>query len=315
MRAVFFGSPDFAVPILQALASRSTVAAAVTQPDRPAGRGRALRPPAVKSACAELGIPVLQPVNPNQPDLVRSIKRHQPDLIVVAAYGRILRSQLLDLPPYGCLNVHASLLPRWRGAAPIAAAILAGDPKTGTTLMRMDPGMDTGPILAQAVLPIRPEETAGELSARLSALGARLLMESLPAYLDGALLDRPQDPALATYAPLLKKSDGQLDFTRSPYELERMVRAYEPWPGAHFTSGGQRIRVLRAQALDIPTLALGQPESLDGVPVIGCGSGCLRLDQVQLAGRKPVSGADFLRGHPGFLKNPIDLTPATSSAS
>ena len=205
VRTVFMGSPEFALPSLQALTQTLPVVGVITQPDRPAGRGRVLTAPPVKLLAQSLGLPVIQPERMREPAAMEQLLAWAPDLIVVAAFGQILRPTVLDLPEYGCINVHASLLPRWRGAAPIQAAILVGDECTGVTIMRMDPGIDTGPILNQQSLPILPDDTTLSLSERLATLGAQLLMETLPAYLLGELQPQPQPDTGATYAPMLKK--------------------------------------------------------------------------------------------------------------
>ncbi|MDD5368254.1 MAG: methionyl-tRNA formyltransferase, partial [Anaerolineaceae bacterium] len=232
-RIVFMGTPEFSLPSLRTLTARYDLIGVVTQPDRPAGRGKHLKPPPVKQLANQLGLPVIQPRRLHDPETMAQLIAWSPDLLVVVAFGQILRPNVLDLPPHGCINVHASLLPRWRGAAPIQAALLAGDPVTGVTIMRMDAGIDTGDILTQRVAPILPEDSAGSLSERLSILGAQLLVETLPGYLEGSIHPRTQDSARATLARLLKKEDGQLDFTQPVASLSRRVRALSPWPGAY----------------------------------------------------------------------------------
>lgn len=295
-RVVFMGSPAFAVPVLEALAEQYPVVGVVTQPDRPAGRGNRLKPPPVKVRAQELGLPVFQPERLSRPEALEQLRTWAPDLIVVAAYGQILKPQVLQLPRYGCLNVHASLLPRWRGAAPVAYAIWHGDPKTGVTIMLMDEGLDTGPILAQREEPILAHDTAATLSQRLARLGAQLLLETLPDYLSGRLQPRPQDEAQATYAPRLRREDGWLDFTRPAPELERQVRAFDPWPGTFTFWNHRRLKVLRAHAEPLPSPGPGQPMVVDGLPAVGTGEGVLVLDLVQPEGRKAISGDAFLRG-------------------
>jgi methionyl-tRNA formyltransferase len=295
-RVVFMGSPEFALPALAALAGQYPVVGVVTQPDRPAGRGGQLTPPPVKLLAVQLGLPVIQPPRLRQPEAMEQLSRWAPELIVVAAFGQILKPEVLDLPPHGCLNVHASLLPRGRGAAPIQAAILAGDAQSGVTIMKMDPGMDTGDILAQRSLPILPADTAASLSERLAALGAELLIETLPAYLAGQAAPRPQDPELVTYAPRLKKEDGRLDFLQPAETLERQVRAFYPWPGAFTAWQGGILKVLRAHALPEHPAQPGQAAVFQGLPAFGTGRGLLVLDEVQPAGKKPMSGEVFLRG-------------------
>jgi methionyl-tRNA formyltransferase len=227
------GSPEFALPVLSALAKDYPIAGVVTQPDRPAGRGKGLTPPPVKLLAQELGLPTIQPERLKDPAALDQLRTWAPELIVVAAFGQILRPAVLELPHLGCLNVHASLLPRWRGAAPIQAAILAGDERTGVTIMRMDSGVDTGPLLSQRALDIFPDENAASLTQHLAELGADLLIDTLPRYLRGQIQARPQDPAGATYAPMLKKEDGLLDPLHPAVELACRVRALNPWPGAY----------------------------------------------------------------------------------
>src|SRR5215211_4003125 len=222
---VFMGSPDFALPTLRALAEAYDVIGVVTQPDRASGRGREHKAPPVKTLALELGIPVMQPEKLRLPEAMEQLRGWAPELIVVAAFGQILKKDVLELPLYGCINVHASLLPRWRGAAPIHAAILHGDEETGVTIMQMDVGLDTGPMLTQRSIPLTREDTAGSVFEKLSNLGANLLIETLPDYLSGKLTPTPQPEEGVTYAPMLKKEEGQLDFTHEVNELERRVRA------------------------------------------------------------------------------------------
>ncbi len=294
-RVVFMGSPDFAVPSLRSLATQNEICGVVTQPDRQAGRGRELRAPAVKVAALELGLPVIQPARLREAEALESLRRWAPDVIVVAAFGQILRAEVLGLPEHGCLNVHASLLPRWRGAAPIQAAILAGDEETGVTIMKMDEGVDTGGILSQAHTPITAADTGATLSDRLSRLGADLIMQILPRYLDGELRPSAQDEAGATRAPLLKKSDGLLDPSRPAVELERRVRAMNPWPGAFFTWKGRTLKVISAHVVPTPANPGARLLHQGGI-ALGTAEGLLTLDEVQPEGRKPMSGAQFLAG-------------------
>jgi methionyl-tRNA formyltransferase len=295
------GSPDFALPVLRALAENYQVMGVVTQPDRPSGRGRGLTPPPVKTLALELGLPLIQPERLRLPDAMEALRTFAPELIVVAAFGQILRSDVLDLPRYGCINVHASLLPRWRGAAPINAAILHGDRETGVTIMRMDPGLDTGPILSKRAIPIAPDETAGELYQRLSLLGAQLLIETLPEYLGGRIVPQPQPERGVTHAPMLKKEEGALDFSRPAEELARRVRAYNPWPGAFFEWSGGLVKVHRAHAAP-EDVSAGQLLVRAGEPAVGASAGILVLDEVQPAGKKPMTGRAFLAGARGWGK-------------
>lgn len=301
-RVVFMGSPDFAVPILLALAEKFTVVGVVSQPDRKAGRGRKqLKQPAVKTAAHALNLPIIQPSSlKKDPAAVNQIRAWNPDIIVVAAYGQILRPEVLDLPQNGCLNVHASLLPRWRGAAPINAAILNGDRETGITIMRMDAGMDTGPILSQHAIPIAEDETAGTLFKKLSTLGAELLIKTIPAYLDHRIEPKVQDESLVTYAPMLKKSDGELDFSHPAAYLARQVRAFNPWPGTYTVWKDKTFKIHQASHIDEGSLAFtvmpGERTSYNGVPAIGATDGLLILEVVQPAGRKRLPGKQFLQG-------------------
>lgn len=290
------GSPEFALPVLEVLAKNYNVVGVVTQPDRPAGRGRVLTPPPIKMLADQLGIPAIQPEKIRLPEPMSVLQGWAPDLIVVAAFGQILRQTVLDLPKHGCINVHASLLPRWRGAAPIQAAIAAGDEQSGVTIMKMDAGVDTGAMLSQRAITIEPKETAETLSTRLSQLGADLLKETLPGYLDGSIQPHPQPEVGMTYARMLDKKDGYLDFQNPAVVLERLVRANHPWPGTQFFWKAQPIKVLEAEIVDIPSLKTGEMDSVKGWPVIGCSTAGLILKIVQPAGKKPMPGDVFLRG-------------------
>lgn len=296
-RVVYAGTPDFAVPALQALIERGPRPVAVyTQPDRPAGRGRQLRPSPVKVAAEAAGIPVLQPESLKSPEAQAELAAWHPDILIVAAYGLILPRAVLEIPSRGGLNIHASLLPRWRGAAPIHRAILAGDSVTGVCLMQMAPGLDTGPVHACRSTPITGTTTTGELHDTLAAMGAELLLEQLPEILAGRSQPQPQDDAGATYAHKLGKDEAWLDFARPAVELDRQVRAFNPWPVAQARWGEQVIRV-HASSLLPGASADPQPGTIraagrDGVEV-GTGEGRLRLDTVQLPGKRPVAAADW----------------------
>lgn len=296
IRVVFMGSPDFALPSLRALTQKYEVVGVVTQPDRAAGRGRELKAPPVKTCAFELGIPVIQPSKLREPEAMRQLRAWGPDLIVVAAFGEILKKDVLDLPQYGCVNVHASLLPRWRGAAPIQAAILAGDEETGVTLMKMDEGLDTGPMLARKTVRIRRDDTSGSLQRVLSTLGADLLIATLPDYLAGRIVPQPQPEEGATYAPMLEKKDGLLDFTHPARELERRVRAMNPWPGAWFEWNGGSLKVLRASVDEGKGLEVGSRFIVEGRPAVTCADGALILEEVQPAGKRIMPGKSFLAG-------------------
>jgi methionyl-tRNA formyltransferase len=290
------GSPEFALPTLLALAAHYAVVGVVTQPDRPAGRGRELQPPAVKLLAEELGLPVIQPMTLKAPDALEQLAAWQPELIVVAAFGQILRPAVLNLPPKGCVNVHASLLPRWRGAAPIQAAILHRDAETGITIMKMDPGLDTGPILSQRSMPVAPDDTAGSLSEKLADLGGELLTETLPGYLAGRLVPVPQNDAKSTYAPMLRKTDGELDPVQPAELLARQVRAYHPWPGSFLPTPAGPLKVLAAHAVNSSGAKSGERGIEEELPALATAEGWLLLDEVQPPGKRPMSGADYLRG-------------------
>jgi len=301
VRVVFLGTPTFAIPSLRLLARSFDVVGVVTQPDRPAGRGRHRRPSAVRHAAAGLGLPVCLPEKVRTPDTFATIHAWYPDVIVVVAYGQILPPALLELAPLGCLNLHASLLPRWRGAAPVQAALLHGDAETGVTVMRMDAGLDTGPILAQQAIPIREEHTGGTLAAELSQVGAELLVQVLPRYAAGELTPRAQDDSLATFAPRLQRRDGDLDPAHAAADLARRIRAFDPWPGARLQWGAEVIRVLAARALDAPPARPGTIVQADGYPAMATGNGLLVLLRLQRPGGRPLDGQAFLAGHPRFV--------------
>ncbi|HYE05065.1 MAG TPA: methionyl-tRNA formyltransferase [Planctomycetota bacterium] len=296
MDTVFMGTPEIAVPALRALAAATTVRQVVTQPDRPAGRGNKLHPPAMKLAAQELGIPVWQPESLKGAE---DDKRLRADIIVVMAYGALLRQPLLDRPRLGCVNLHASLLPRWRGASPLQAAIRAGDPVTGVSVMRMVRGLDAGPVFLRRELPLHPRVTLPELHDAMAICAAEALTEFLR---DPSRPAVPQDEGAVTICRKLVDNDGQLDFTRDALELDRWVRAYVPAPGcwamAHYATGEPlRLRVLAGEARDVDAGTAGSAHVLADALLVGCGRGAFAITRLQLPGGKPLSAADFLRGH------------------
>lgn len=299
-QVVFFGTPEFAVPSLRALhESGYAVTLVVTQPDRPAGRGRTLTPPPVKAAASALGLPVFQPNSLKTPEALERLAAATPDLIVVVAYGKILPRAVLDLPRAGCVNVHASLLPRYRGAAPIQWAILNGDQETGISIMLMTEELDAGPVLLARRVPIGPEETYGELEARLALVGAECLIEALAGWRAGALHPQPQDPAQVSFAPMIRKEHGRIWWTAPAQQICRQVRAFQPWPGAYFFWRGRLIKVQRARALDgtgsgqIPGTVLAADDRL----IVQTGEGAVELLELQPEGRRRMTAKEFLAGH------------------
>jgi len=295
VRVVFMGTPDFAVPSLQALIATQDVVGVVTQPDRQAGRGRQLRPPAVKVVAQGSGIPVYQPLSLKEEESNQPIRDWRPDIIVVAAYGQILRPRVLELPPHGCLNIHASLLPRWRGASPIQYAILSGDLETGVSLMKMDRGMDTGPVYSQTAALI---------------IGADLLTSDLEDIVDGRPAASPQDDDLATYAPMIKKSDGAIDWNSTGVHLDRHVRAMTPWPSAITSWDGKPLKILAAQSISPGDNVAGQPGRVsiqNHAVIVAAKTGGLRLATVQLAGKPAMAIDDFIRGRPDFVGSQLGV--------
>ncbi len=300
LRIIFLGTPDFAAIPLEALANdqRYTVVGVVTQPDRPAGRGRAPEPPPVKQAALRLGIPVLQAETLRDPAAVEQLAALRPDVGVVAAYGEILRKSVLAIPPLGYLNIHPSLLPRHRGPTPVSGAILAGDAESGVTVMLLDAKMDAGPILAQQRVPLPPDARAGALTTQLFELGAAMLVESLAAYAAGQITPLPQDESQASYTRLLQKSDGAIDWGAPAAQIERMTRAYDPWPGASTVWRGQPLKIIAARA-HTGWQGDAQPGQLldqaDGLWV-ATGAGALELLAVQPAGKRTLPAIDWRHG-------------------
>lgn len=296
-KIVFMGSPEFAVPTLNALMNAYNVVGIITQPDRPAGRGKKLISPPVKEVALTTQIPVIQPRRLRDEQATKQLSDWNPDLIVVVAFGQILRQNVLDLPPYGCINVHASLLPRWRGAAPIQAALYHGDPETGVTIMKMDAGIDTGPILAQQKVVIKEKDTAITLGNRLSTVGAELLINTLPGYLRDDIKPKAQPDEGATYVSMINKSEGLLDFSRTAEELKNQVRAYNSWPGTFFDIGEDRLKVHEVDLDFSVPLGMGERGSVDGFPAVGTKSGNFVIRSIQPAGKKVIPGDVFLLGY------------------
>ncbi|MBX3228063.1 MAG: methionyl-tRNA formyltransferase [Labilithrix sp.] len=300
-RAVFFGTPQFAVPCLDALAEIAEVTAVVCQPDRPQGRGLELHAPPVKERALALGITVHQPTKVRTGELARWLKEQGADVALVVAYGRILPKDVLDAPRLGCVNVHASLLPKLRGAAPITWAVVRGEPETGITLMKMDEGMDTGPMLELFRTPIDPDETAGELSERLAAMGALAVRKGLPKYVAGEYVPIAQNDAEHTVAPMLKKEDGRIDFTKHARAVHDHVRGMSPWPGAFTTARGKTLKVHATRVTDTPAAATSAAPGTVVLAdksrvVVACGARAVELARVQLEGKKPVSASDWYSG-------------------
>lgn len=307
MRIVFMGSSEFGVPLLHRLMeSEHTLVAVYAPPDRPAGRGQRLVPSVIKDMAARKGVPVFQPEKLGDRTAIERLAVLSPDVIIVVAYGKLLPRPILQLPPFGCLNIHPSLLPRYRGPSPIAAAILSGDRETGVTLMQLDEGMDTGPILAQKKIPVNPTDTAESLGLRLAHAGADLLMESLPHWFSRRLHPFPQAESEATYTPLITKKDGEIDWRLSAVEIDRRIRAFHPWPGGYTYWEGKILKIIEATPL---------PEKMNGAPgtvvtlssspnaAIGVitGSGVLGLRRIQQEGKRETPADEFARGHRGFV--------------
>jgi methionyl-tRNA formyltransferase len=293
---VFLGTPAFAVPSLAALARDEEVTLVVTNPDRPAGRGQALTAPPVKGEAQRLGIPVFQPEKARHPESVARILAEGPDLLIVVAYGQILPPAILDIPKRMCVNVHASLLPRYRGAAPIHWAIARGETVTGVTIMKMDPGMDTGPMLHVRTLPIGEDDTAETMFSNLSVLGAQALTEALGMLRRGTLVETPQDGTMATYAPMLKKEHGRIDWGKPAREVRNLVRGMTPWPVAFAEHDGKTLKVLSASVRE----GKGERGEIlsvdrDGI-VVACGEGAVRLEKVQPEGGRAMSAWEYAQG-------------------
>lgn len=296
------GTPAFAVPSLRTLlAGEDVVVGVVTQPDQPAGRGMVVHAPPVKVLAQASGVPVFQPAKLRAPGVLDHLKAWAPDLIIVAAYGKMLPSDVLTLPPYGCINVHASLLPKYRGAAPIQWAIVAGEQETGVTIMRISERMDAGDILLQRSIPLAPDETGGSLHNKLATLGADTLRDALVLLRQGKLVAQPQEESQATYAPLIKKEDGRIDWRQDATSIERRIRAFSPWPSTFTFLHGKLLKIFSAQ-IDTRASSPAAPGAVVEVSptglLVATGAGCLSLREVQLEGKKRLPVAEFLKGFP-----------------
>ncbi len=300
-RLIFMGTPDFAVPALKKLHQTYTISTVVTQPDRRRGRGRKFMPPPVKQFAESVRIPVLQPHKMG--DIQAALKALAPDVIIVAAFGHILRNKVLNLPEYGCLNIHASLLPRWRGASPVTAAIRAGDIETGVTIMHMDRGLDTGPIVSRRAVPITLEHTGGSLTDELAALGSALIIDTLPYWFARELETQVQDETLATLAPKLHKHDGLINWKQSTIAVERHVRAYHPWPSAFTIWHNKPLKIISVrpylnESIDLPP---GSIFKLENDVAVATADGAVRLDQIQPPNKRTMATRDFINGAQDFI--------------
>lgn len=301
MRIVFMGTPDYAVGALEAVvAAGHEVAAVVTQPDKPKGRSGQMQSPPVKECALKYGIPIFQPVKVRAPEAVARLKEYRADIFVVAAFGQILSTEILEMPGFGCVNIHASLLPKYRGASPINQCIIDGERETGVTIMQMDKGIDTGDILAQKCVPIAEKETAGSLFDKLTKAGAQLLVETLPRIERGEVTPVKQDERLASYAKMMEKSLGEIDWTRDAASIERLVRGLNPWPSAYTSFQGKVVKLWRCDAVDYAgdekpgTIVEVAKDHFD----VACGMGALRVCELQLEGKKRMDTRSFLPGNP-----------------
>jgi methionyl-tRNA formyltransferase len=306
LRIVFMGTPEFSVPSLEHLVLNDyQVVAVYTQPDRPAGRGRALVSSPVKEVARRWQLPVVQPDSLKSAEAVSQLADHHPEVIVVAAFGQILPPSVLDIPRWGCINIHPSLLPRFRGASPIASAILSGEEFTGVSIMLLDAGMDTGPVLARAAIPVSPQDNAGSLAGKLSLIAAHLLQEALTGWWRREIVPQPQNESEATYSARITKEEGKIDWRLSAAEIWRRVRAFNPWPGCYTRWQGKQLKVIEAVPLPATGVSeAGRVVALPGgeaVAGVSTGEGILGLLRVQLEGKRAVSAAEFLRGQRDFI--------------
>lgn len=304
MRVVFMGTPDFSVGTLKALAAAGhEIAGVVSQPDKPKGRGKNLQPTPVKEAAMELGLPVYQPKKVRDPEFLEVLKELNPEVIVVVAFGQLIPKSILELAPYGCINVHASLLPKYRGAAPIQWAVIDGEPETGVTIMRMDEGLDTGDMISKVTVSVSADETGGSLFDKLSEAGAKLLVETLPSLEEGtAVFEKQPEESPTAYAGMIKKSMGDLDWNRPAEELERLIRGLNPWPSAYTKLDGKTLKIWKAQVLEekeeeekqMPGTILSTDQQEFKVKT---GKGILKITELQLEGKKRMDTSSFLRGY------------------
>ena len=306
MRVIFMGSPEFAVlPLEHLILNHYQVVAVYTQPDKPGGRGRSLVSTPVKRAAVAHQLPVIQPASLKDAEAVAQLADFHPDIIVVAAFGQILPQSVLDIPGHGCINLHPSLLPRFRGASPVASTILAGDDFTGVSVMLMDKGLDTGPVLARAQIPISAQDTTGSLTAKLSLIAAQLLLEVLPGWLKGELTPQPQDEAEATHSVPISKPEGKIDWHLPAIDIWRRVRAFHPWPGCYATRQGKQLKII--EAVPLPgegTPDIGQVIAMAGTKAafgVGTGSGILGVLTLQMEGKRAMPAVDFLKGQRQFI--------------
>lgn len=299
-KVVFMGTPDFAVPTLKALIEHHEVIGVVTQPDRPAGRGGKVRMSSIKTVALEHDIPVFQPLKIRKAKAIEELKKWDADVYVVAAFGQILPQALLDIPPHGSINVHGSLLPRWRGAAPIHASIRAGDAETGVTIMLMDAGLDTGPMMTKQIIPIDSKETGQSLHDKMCEIGAELLIETMPGYLNGEIQPEAQPEDGITYAPQIKKEEGNINWAEEAVAIERLVRAFTPWPGTFTQWNGKQLKI-HAGAIGDGQLAPGEVSMIDGQLAIGTGKSVFLPTIVQLAGKSRTDIVSFVNGYQDFV--------------
>jgi len=295
-KIVFMGSPLYAEIVLQNLYERYAIVGVITQPDKRVGRGNSIQPPPVKRFANKMEIPVLQPKKLKTEEVDCFLSKCDPDVIVVAAYGKILRPKILEYPRFGCVNVHASYLPRWRGASPIQAAILNGDRTTGVSIIKMDEGIDTGAIITQKEVEISEFETAGSLTKKLATIGAKTLVDTLPKYIKGAIILEKQLSGKATYAGMINKQDGLLDFQEIAEELERKIRAYDPWPICYFNWNGKNVKIYNGRVLKTNHLEPGQRGIIEKYPCIGTKTFDLQLVKIQMPGKQKINGDKFLNG-------------------